>query len=339
MSAQADVLRVATFNTELQRSGPGLLLRDIHKGDDPQINAALKVIATVSPDVLLLQNFDYDLGNKALSAFNEAIGEYSRPYPYLFATRPNSGLQTGLDMDGDGRTAEARDAQGYGQFSGQGGMAILSRHPIQSGEFQDYSSILWRDLPDAMLPQTPEGSAFPSEEAQSIQRLSTTAHWVIPIEVEGLGPVHLLAFHAGPPVFDGPEDRNGKRNHDEIMFWVHYLDGVFGPVPSGKFLVVGAANNDPIQGEGIKSAINALVNDPRLQDPRPRSAGSVAATGDPFDTVDWDDPEPGNLRVEYVLPSSDWQVTDAGVYWPTGKAGEVANTASRHRLVWVDLTY
>ena len=91
--------------------------------------------------------------------------------------------------------------------------------------------------------------------------------------------------------------------------------------------------------ERREAAINALLADPRLQDPAPRSEGSMAASGDPFDTADWEDPDPGNLRVDYVLPSSDWRVLRSGVYWPDGEAGVTAAKASSHRLVWVDLAY
>lgn len=337
--ALADRVRIATFNTELSRNGPGLLLRDIVRGEDIQVLAVLQVIAETSPDILVLQGFDYDLENTALSTFNAALAEFGEPYPYVYASRPNTGMHTGLDLDGNGRSGEPRDAQGFGRFSGQGGMAVLSRHPIVLDQVEDYSSLLWRDVPDALLPISEDGAPFPSSEVLDVQRLSTTAHWVVPILLDGSDRIDLLTFHARPPVFDGPEDRNGKRNHDEIMFWLHYLDGRFGAVPNTRFVAIGDANNDPNAGEGLKPAITALLDDPRLQDPKPRSNGSRAASGDPFDTADWDDPEPGNLRVDYVLPSADWLVLDAGVHWPEGEAAALVETASRHRLVWVDLAY
>jgi endonuclease/exonuclease/phosphatase family metal-dependent hydrolase len=321
----------------LQRDGPGLLLRDIVRGEDPQITAVISVLLKTSPDILALQGFDYDLNGQALNAFADALRIAGLDYPHLFAARPNTGMATGLDMDGDGRRAEPRDAQSYGRFSGQGGMAILSRYPILREEVQEFTDMLWRDFPDALLPEV-GGIPFPSEAAQAIQRLSTTAHWVVPVEVPGIGRIDLLTFHASPPVFDGPEDRNGKRNHDEIVFWLRFLDGAFGPMRQGPFVLLGDFNQDPKDGEGIKVAIRSILSDPRLQDPAPDSAGSRAITGDPLDTADWDDPVPGNLRVDYVLPSADWRVVDSGVHWPEGAAGETAATASRHRLVWVDLT-
>ena len=35
--------------------------------------------------------------------------------------------------------------------------------------------------------------------------------------------IHTLVSHPTPPVFDGPEDRNGTRNHDEIRLWSDYV--------------------------------------------------------------------------------------------------------------------
>lgn len=335
----AETYRIATFNTELQRQGPGLLLRDIARSEDPQIAAVAQAIADIRPDVIALQGIDFDLGGRGLKALAEAIRTAGHDLPHVFAARPNTGMQTGLDLDGDGRTGGPRDAQGYGQFSGQAGMAVLSRHPILEDDVKDFSALRWRDLPGA-LRVTEDGLPFPSAEAEYIQRLSSVAHWDVPIALPEGPPLHILTFHATPPVFDGPEDRNGKRNHDEILFWTHYLDGVFGDAPSAGFVLAGDANNDPDAGEGLKPAIRALIADPRLQDPRPRSDGSLAASGDPFDTVDWDDPEPGNLRVSYVLPSTDWRVVASGVHWPEpgSERAAVAEAASRHRIVWVDIT-
>src|SRR5690606_11091292 len=107
--------------------------------------------------------------------------------------------------------------------AGAGGMAILSRLPILEAEVRDFFDLLWRDLPGADLPRRSDGSPFPSAEAQAVQRLSTTAHWDMPVRLPDGGTLHLLAWYASPPVFDGPEDRNGKRAAYEARFWLHYL--------------------------------------------------------------------------------------------------------------------
>ncbi|MEL7091608.1 MAG: endonuclease/exonuclease/phosphatase family protein [Pseudomonadota bacterium] len=323
--AGADTYRFATYNTELSRDGPGLLLRDLVRGEDAQIAAVLQVIAAADADVLVVQDFDYDLTGEALSRFAAAAG-----YPHFFALRPNTGLATGFDMDGDGRLGGPRDAQGYGRFTGQGGMAVLSRFPILEDRVQDFSAMLWEDVPGALLPEV-DGAPFPSADARAAQRLSTTGHWILPIDLPG-AVAEVMVFHASPPVFDGPEDRNGKRNHDEIVFWQHVLDGRVGAAPEGAFVLAGNANLDPVDGEGRKTAIRRLLQDPRLQDAPPSGHAGT-------DTVDWSDIGLGTMRVSYVLASPDWRVADSGVLWPAPEEAlaDVVAAASRHRLVWVDL--
>ncbi|SFC85047.1 endonuclease/exonuclease/phosphatase family protein [Tropicimonas isoalkanivorans] len=336
---------MATFSADLSRRGPGLLLRDILRGENAQVDAVVGVIAEVHPDILLLTDFDHDLGNAALSALAERLDAAGLRYPYLFSLRSNAGLASGLDLDGNGRTGEPRDAQGYGRFAGDGAMALLSRWPIDEEDVQDFSSLLWKDLPGARLPRA-NGRPFPSEPAQNVQRLSSTGHWDVPVELPDGTRLHLLAFAATPPVFDGPEDRNGLRNADEIALWQRYLDGALGVAPPADFLILGNANLDPDDGGGLPDAIRGLLADPRLQDPLPRSSGGAAAatvgqTGDPaLDTADWPEPDddgPGNLRVDYVLPARSLMVRGSGVHWPEGPAGAEAAAASPHRLVWVDV--
>ena len=342
LPVSADTLRVASYNVELQRDGPGLLLRDLIGGENPQIDAVVRVIARVSPDILALQGFDWDYDNAALSALANRLGEAGAPYPHKFSLRPNSGLATDLDLDGDGQTGGPRDAQGFGAFSGQAGMAVLSRFPIQEEKARDFSNLLWRDMPGARLPVRGDAKPFPSEEAAAIQRLSSMGHWIVPISLPGGKSLSLWTFHAGPPVFDGPEDRNGLRNHDEILFWRAVLDAKFGAVP-GWFVLAGDANLDPFDSDGRTEAIRQLLADPRLRDPAPQSDGAARSADqghrnpNRLDTVEWDGP--GRLRVDYVLPAAEWEVVGSGVFWPApGQDGHAdALAASRHRLVWVDL--
>ena len=330
-------MRLATWHIEAERQGPGVLLRDITRGD-PQISAVVDIVTDMAPGILLLQGVDYDHDGLALRALRDAISKAGVAYPHLFTARPNSGQPSGYDMDGDGRLGEPEDAIGYGQFWGQGGMAILSRYPVVTTEVQDLSHVLWADMPGALFHDETEGPVIPRDAMKTLP-LASNAHWIVPVDTP-LGRVSLLALHAAPPVFDGPEDRNGRRNHDQIMFWIEVLNGRFGPAPSERFFVLGATNQDPLRGEGRKAAIRALLGDPRLQDPKPRRSEvkglAPSALGD---TVAWPGPEPGPLRVDYVLPSRDWTVVASGVHWPlTGDGAARAETASRHRLVWVDVT-
>ncbi|MBY5971283.1 endonuclease/exonuclease/phosphatase family protein [Ferrimonas balearica] len=332
-------MRLAYFDTELARDGPGLLLRDVTRGTDPQVGAVLKVISAMSPDILVLAGIDADAEARTLAALNAAL---PAPYPHLFTALPNAGLATGRDMDGNGRRGEARDAQGYGRFTGEGGLALLSRWPIGAGA--DHSALLWQDLPDSLIAANDPG--------HGVQRLSSMVHWVLPVETPQ-GVLYLGLFRATTPVFDGPEDRNGRRNHDEVIFWRHLLDGalprglplgavdaeaVDGPrgLPA-PFVILGGANLDPKRGEGRREAIRELLKDPRLQDPAPRWGAPDATEGDT--TVDWPAEGPGRMRVDYVLPSVDLILHGEGVFWPIAGApmAETVAAASRHRLIWVEV--
>lgn len=328
---------MATWDPGLMREGPGLLLRDLARGD-PQAQAAIAVIAALDADVLVLTGVDYDAGGAALGAIAEALAAAGQDYPVRFALPPNAGVPTGLDLDGDGRLGRARDAQGYGRFPGQGGLAILSRLPVDADGVQDFSALLWRDLPGAM---PPEGEA---PEVAAVQRLSSTGHWLVPLILPDGGRLTLLVFAATPPVFDGPEDRNGRRNHDEAAFWLRLLEGAL-PVPSpeGPLVLIGKPNLDPFDGDGRPEALRALMAHPRLQDPAPSGSHGrkePGQAGDPALDTALFGPGTGGLRVSMILPSRDLAVGGAGVIWPPD-ADPLAATlaaASRHRPVWVDLT-
>ncbi|MBA3910067.1 MAG: endonuclease [Rhodobacter sp.] len=332
----AEPLRIATWNVNLDRTGPGLLVQDLARGDSPQIAAVVKVLVALDADVILLTAVDYDRGGVALGLLAEKLALAGASYPHRFALRPNTGMQTGFDVDGNGRTGDPRDAQGFGLFSGQGGMAVLSRLPIDEGAARDFSAFLWRDLPGALMPDGPD------QGLKAVQRLATTGFWDVPV-ITPSGPLRLLAWHATPPVFDGPEDRNGKRNHDEAAFWRLYLDGALPmPPPDAPFVLLGDGNLDPADGDGLRDGIGALLSHPALQDPAPRGGHGrtePAHAGDPaLDTVLYEDI--GGLRLDYVLPAASLQVTGAGVLWPPADdplAADLA-TASRHFPVWVDIT-
>lgn len=327
----AQTVRIATFNTELSRDGPGLFLRDVLRGEAEDILNVARTISVLNADILTLQGIDWDQDQYALKAFIRRIAENGTHYPYWFTSAPNSAFRVDTDLDGDGKTGGPGDAQGYGRFSGQGGMAVLSRFPIKTDNIQDFSSLLWRDLPGATLPTDLEGAPFPSAEAQRLQRLSDTNHWQIPITLPNGEVLTLLAFQAGPPVFDGPEDRNGRRTADEIRLWSLVINGQFASSMRPPFVVLGGANTDPDKGEGRKAALVNLLNNPRLQDPEGERSKPNSATA----TVLWT--ETGPMRVDYVLPSADLSVLQSGVLKNTDLTH--LETGSRHMPVWVDIDF
>ena len=185
----------------------------------------------------------------------------------------------------------------------------------------------------------------------------------------GRAVVHLLASHPTPPVFDGPEDRNGRRNYDEIRLWADYVGagrgsylyddaGKRGGLARGAhFVIAGDQNSDPFDGDSVPGAAQLLLEHHWINaDVVPTSAGAVEASalqgganathrGNPaHDTADFADvPGPGNLRADYVLPSRQLTVRGGGVFWPVRSdplfrlTGVFPFPSSDHRLVWLDV--
>lgn len=360
---------MATFNASLNRGEEGQLNRDLSEPGDEQAQKVAAILQRVRPDIVLLNEFDHDPEGRALAGFKAhylGVGQHGEEpihYPYHFAAAVNTGVPSGVDLNGDGKITPGNDSFGWGEFPGQYGMVVLSRFPIEGENVRTFRTFLWKDMPGALLPVDPEsGADYYSVEALAVFRLSSKSHWDLPIRI-GDRTVHLLASHPTPPVFDGPEDRNGRRNHDEIRFWADYLTteaagyihddlGRTGGLAEGaSFLIMGDMNADPLDGDSVNQAIRLLLGHPRVAgDLNPASEGAVEAAerqgranvgqkGNPaFDTADFPDARSGNLRVDHVLPSRDLEVSGRGVFWPLVDAPEAAwIDASDHRLVWVDL--
>ncbi|WP_460957935.1 endonuclease/exonuclease/phosphatase family protein [Parasphingorhabdus pacifica] len=367
---ERDPVRFATFNASLNRAAEGELLANLSTPDDEQARAVAEVVQRNRPDVLLLNEFDHVPANAAVDAFRDnylAVGQRGAEpidYPYAYAAPVNTGVPSGMDLDNDGTVGGSGDAHGFGAFPGQYGMVVLSKHPIAVGEVRTFQRFRWADMPGALLPDdpaTPEPADWYSPEELERVRLSSKSHWDLPIEIGGR-TVHLLAAHPTPPNFDGPEDRNGLRNHDEIRFWADYVDpsgsdhiyddtGRRGGLePGAPFVIAGDQNADPLDGDSVDGAVDQIRFAHRVVDPLPGSPGGVEAAitqggandehhGSPYlDTADFGDEAPGNLRVDYVLPSLPLTPTGSGVFWPT-EDNDLArlNAASDHHLTWVDL--
>jgi len=365
-------IRVATFNCSLNRNKPGELLSDLSGGSNKQAQKVARVLRTVRPDIVLLNEFDFSEDNKAVNCFLEEYvnatadwaGEEPIRYPYFFTAPVNTGVPSGRDLDHDGKTNGPGDAIGFGKFPGQYGMVLLSQFPIETNDVRTFQKLLWKSMPDALLPASgkDDNTNWYSEEDLNLLRLSSKSHWDVPVNIDGQ-ILHLLTSHPTPPAFDGPEDRNGRRNHDEIRLWAEYLsDGEkswliddqerSGTLPNdASFIILGDQNADPNDGASYQVAINQLLKHPRINaELTPSSAGGSEAAkaqggknsehkGDhSHDTADFNDRGVGNLRADYVLPSKNLNATAAGIFWPlsTDPGAKVAD-CSDHRLVWIDL--
>lgn len=386
--ASEKIVRFAAFNAYLNRPQEGALLADMKKPDTIQAQKVAEIIQRVAPDVLLLSEFDYDENGEALRLFQENYlaksqnGATPAVYPYTYIAPTNTGVVSGHDLDRDGvattdpgSRAYGGDAYGYGEFPGQYAFVLLSKYPIDAAGVRTFQTFKWKDMPRALLPDdsaTDEPADWYRTDALEVFRLSSKNHVDVPVIIDG-ERVHVLASHPTPPSFDGDEDRNGKRNHDEIRLWADYIagdpdgyvyddTGVRGGLPKGeRFVIMGDLNADPHDAGAVPGAIGQLLTSPLVSDALfPKSAGGAAQAalqgganashqGDPAeDTADFgDDPETGvgNLHLDYVLFSkAGLREDNSGVFWPApnephydlvGPGFPVES--SDHRLVWRDL--
>jgi 3-phytase/alkaline phosphatase D len=357
----------------LYRDADGQLIRDLEGGNNQQARRIAEVIQRVRPDILLANEFDYDAGGRAAELFRNKYLAVSQngceplAFSHHFHAPVNTGKPSGRDLDKDGRPGGPADAIGFGRHEGQYGMLVLSHFPIDRERVRTFQNFLWRDMPSALLPKNPKtGKPFFDDEDLAVQRLSSKSFWDVPIQVPARGDakpfvLHLLCSHPTPPVFDGPEDRNGKRNHDEIRLLADYIDGNKGEyliddagqrggLPGDElFMIVGDLNADPVDGDSFAGAVNQLLKHPRVDASfTPASTGGKIATqrktnskavgkGDPaHDTSNFGDFQ--NLRIDYALPSKGLAVADGGVFWPApNEPGSKAVSATDHRAVWIDV--
>lgn len=377
MQRSANTVRFATFNLALNRGSADELTAELKSGQSRQAQQLAEILQRVRPDVVLLNELDRDESGVNVKLFHDLYlnvsqnGQEPLAYAYQFFAPSNTGEPSGLDLNNNQKITDPDDAFGYGQFPGQYAMAVLSRIPFDNGEVRTFQKLRWNSMPQGLWTElfageTPDGresaAAFYSKSARDVFRLSSKSHWILPLQL-GKQTIHFVVAHPTPPVFDGPEDRNGRRNHDEIRLLADLVDpqrgayavddqGRSGGLPTdAAFVIAGDLNADPFDGDSTGQAIDQLLKHPLIQaDPAPKSRGAVEASrvqggvnerhrGDPSDdTADFNDRSVGNMRVDYVLPSKNLQVTSSGVFWPPSTLPEAALVeASDHRLVWVDI--
>ncbi|MCS6958441.1 MAG: esterase-like activity of phytase family protein [Pseudanabaenaceae cyanobacterium SKYGB_i_bin29] len=362
-------VRFAQFNiytSELHRR-EGQFAEVLSNPDSQQLRNVAETIQRINPDVILLNEFDYLASDplRPVRLFQQNYLSRSQngappiEFPFVYVAPSNTGIPSGFDLNNDGRVVTTpgtveygNDAFGFGFFPGQYGMVVLSKFPIDVANVRTFQNFLWKDMPNNLLtndptvddPATPVNEnlrGFYSQEEINVLRLSSKSHWDVPININGT-IVHFLVCHPTPPVFDGPEDRNGKRNFDEIRFWADYINpaassyiyddnGRRGGLPAGRsFVIAGDLNADPFDGDSYNNAARQLTENPRINNRViPSSLGGLENgedggvndlhRGDPrFDTTDFNDRPggPGNLRIDYVLPSADLSIRRAEVFWP-----------------------
>jgi len=367
-------LRIATFNVSMEAlnylpfikgqtpSVKGNELSTQLKNNHQQIQNIAEIIQRVNPDIILLNEFDRENdSHQSIKLFlskylnKSQQGQKAINFPYFYQGPVNTGVPTPFDLNNDKVSGDPiNDTYGFGYFPGHFGMALLSKYPINEKDIRTFQHFKWKDMPNALKPVDPKtNKAWYSDEAWDNFRLSSKSHWDIPVTI-GNKTLHVLASHPTPPVFDGPEDRNGKRNHDEIRLWTDYItpnksnylyddNGIKGGIkPDSAFVIMGDQNASNVDGDAIKQGITNLLAHPNIQDTKPSSTGGKANNLDnPYSenhTAHW------GMRADYVLPSKNLiTIINSGVFWPKPKEDEFRLVKDRaassdHRLVWVDIS-
>ena len=374
---KSNTLRIATFNVSVEANNYSSDVAGLEKSkrvenvlktnSHPQLRNIAEIIQRVRPDILLLNEFDFiadpqaGILNFVRNYLNQAQNQSeSIEYPFAYIAPVNTGLASPYDLDKDGKINSTKgDAWGYGEYPGHYGMAVLSRFPIDTKNARTFQNFLWKDMPKALAPKLEDGSDWYSHDEWQNFRLSSKSHWDLPIKTPN-GTIHVLASHPTPPTFDGKEDRNGKRNHDEIRFISDYINkqkymyddlGNFGGLGASddkntnkerRFAILGDLNASATQGDSIPNAIQQLLNDSKVNNTcQPTSqAGQAARVNDPNSashTAAW------GLQVDYVLVSvAGLSVEDCGVFWPAKtdplhRLVKDRSSSSDHRLIWIEV--
>ena len=344
----ADV-RFATFNASLNRNAAGELVPDLSTPANAQAADVAEIIQRAGPDVLLINEFDFDRTQAAACSSETTC-----------RCRQNGAAADRLPIPvhravEHGHPVRLRPRQQRRRIGGPGRrlrLRLLPR-PVRHGRLLDvpdrrddvrtFQIFLWKDMPGALLPDdptTPAPADWYSPDELAVFRLSSKSHWDLPIQV-GKKPVHFLVSHPTPPVFDGPEDRNGTRNHDEIRFWADYVT----PGESGATSTTTRAGRRPEARASLRDrrrperrpvrrrqhprrdpaaarapAVNTTltpVEPGAVEQASSRAAHNLTPPGDPaFDTADFADTAPGQPARRLRPAGKNLKIVDGGVFWP-----------------------
>ncbi|WOT03662.1 endonuclease/exonuclease/phosphatase family protein [Shewanella youngdeokensis] len=223
------------------------------------------------------------------------------------------------------------------------------------------------------------GDNWYTDQAWAAKPMSSKNHVDAPIIIptaNGDKVVHLLLSHPTPPVFDTFTENNKQLNRAEIKFWNDYISGdasyIYddaghkgGIATDASFVILGDLNADPQSGDGYLDTIKDLLHSDKVNQYATHGVNIPTSLGGPeclamgeCKEQNWATRYPDSLtntsglRLDFVMPSADLNVTDSGVFWPAsfedgrlmmndkrvGKwGGGGKSVSSDHRLVWVDI--
>ncbi|WP_323897028.1 endonuclease/exonuclease/phosphatase family protein [Aeromonas allosaccharophila] len=381
------MVRFATFNLSFDRTAAGMLTGELALARteqdallarlaDGSLNGAEKtkalnvqqirnvaeIIQRTRPDVFLLNEFDNDGKGEStadLKAFNDNYLAHAQhaevtaiSYPVMQNFATNTGLQSGYDLNLDGKTT-ADDAWGFGNYHGQYAFAVMSKYPIDTKQIRTFQTFKWKDMPGeqnpiiddckASIPASRQcGDAWYSDAAWQQYPLSSKNHADVPVLIKtekGEEVIHFLISHPTPPIFANAARHTVKHNRAEIAFWNDYVKGLNymtddkgtkgGLAKNAKFVIAGDLNADPQTGDGDLTAIQALLDNALMNQAItngtliPVSEGGpecVSKGADCKRNLDRPNPEritnSSVLQLDHVIPSANLNAVKSGVFWP-----------------------
>lgn len=361
--APGDV-RIATLRAGLTGESTEAVVDALRGGANSSARVVAETAHLNDPDVLVLTGITHDEDGVIADMFNTRyLAPAGLDYPYVYTAPTNSGIDSGADLDGDGRIGGPGDALGYGEYPGQHGMAVFSAHPIVEDEVRTFQNFLWKDLPGNALP---DGDY--SDLEKSVLRLSGTSLWDIPVEIEDTEETLHVIANAQPPEdlarsFDADRTTDERRmiadyvSTDPSDGWYIYDDSgqTGGLTPGSSFIISGepgdAAETDGAADEGPDQTSDELLLDSAaLQDPLPEAITELSLSSRSNSEEGTDEHATravhgdADRRTSFILPDAAAEVTDAGVFWPgEGEYGfhlidPEEGAALSDRLVWVDLS-
>ncbi len=266
-----------------------------------QIRNIAAIIQKNRPDVLLLNEFNNDGMGKDMRALKGFMANYLAVgqslnsvdggdelepinYPYFENYATNTGLASNLDLDNNGASNDANDAQGFGFYHGHYAFALLSQFPIDKENTRTFQHFKRKDLPNVIMPTVNKcddpskiptgmvcGDAWYTPEEWEALLLSSKNHVDAPIRIQtpsGQKVIHALISHPTPSGFDTVSDNNKYRNSDENRFWQVYLKGEQslyddkgqqGGFTGEHFVIMGDLNADNVVGTQIQAPFDGII--------------------------------------------------------------------------------
>ncbi len=313
-------IRVAQFNVAMSFPKEGQLYQELdkHRVEGTHQLRFQRIAATlqqIRPDILLLCEFDHQADDRGYSSIDlflseycgtEQLGQKAIDYPYRYLAPSNTGTTLATALTGKSEPRLPEDGVGFGCYPGHFNFVLLSKYPIKEDEVMSWRQLAWANKEDHSMPSNYYVEAIANE-----LKLSSKNHIKLPLDINGQ-QLNLVYCHPTPPVFDGEEQRNFRRNSDEIKLLVDILDNADylrqyeqeqvgyieiiedennrypskhnekKPQPDlvdGPFVILGDLNNDVLDGDGDKAAMTRLLKHSRIHHEcangrlRPKSRG------------------------------------------------------------------